>query len=180
MITIAGQHLILDYKIHGIAYVHDILTMFYDKQYWPSSLTHVCVSMSMRIYVAPHLNNFRWQCCLSLELVSSISTGSTIIASLLAIWCLRPCVRILHSAKENNLSPFDCISPEPGTKANCQWGRVGWMLTHHRDVLSSSSCSLILDTSVALLAGIQSAGYLVSETRVWILHSTEGNNLSPF
>ena len=28
--------------------------------------------------------------------------------SLLAIWCLRPCVRILHSAEEeDNLSPFD-------------------------------------------------------------------------
>ena len=27
--------------------------------------------------------------------------------SLLAIWCLRPWVRILHSAEEDNLSPFD-------------------------------------------------------------------------
>ena len=27
--------------------------------------------------------------------------------SLLAIWCLRPWARILHSAEENNLSPFD-------------------------------------------------------------------------
>ena len=26
---------------------------------------------------------------------------------MLAIWCLRPWVRILHSAEENNLSPFD-------------------------------------------------------------------------
>ena len=27
--------------------------------------------------------------------------------SLLTIWCLRPCVRILHSVEEDNLSPFD-------------------------------------------------------------------------
>ena len=33
-----------------------------------------------------------------------------------------------------------CISPEPGAKANWQWGRVGWMLADHRDGLSSSSC----------------------------------------
>ena len=141
---------------------------------------HVCISMSMRIRVAPHMNIFCWQCCLSLELVNSISTGSAIIASLLAIWCLRPWVRILHSAEEDNLSPFDCISPEPGTKANCQWGRVGWMLTDHWDGLSISSFSLLLDTSVALLLGTQSAGYLVSETQVRILHSIEGDNLPPF
>ena len=30
--------------------------------------------------------------------------------SLLAIWCLRPWARILHSAEENNLSPFDSNS----------------------------------------------------------------------
>ena len=38
------------------------------------------------------------------------------------------------------------------------------MLTDHRDGLSSSSFSLILDSSVDLSAGIQSAGDLVSET----------------
>ena len=78
--------------------------------------------------------------------------------SLLAIWCLRPWwVRILHSAEEDNLSPFDSniaclcqsieinndkhiyISPEPGAKVNWQWGQVGWMLADHRDGLSSSS-----------------------------------------
>ena len=32
-----------------------------------------------------------------------------------------------------------CISPEPGAKVNWQWGLVGWMLTDHRDGLSSSS-----------------------------------------
>ena len=31
-----------------------------------------------------------------------------------------------------------CISPEPGARANLQWGRVGWMLADHRDELSSS------------------------------------------
>ena len=56
------------------------------------------------------------------------------------------------------------ISPAPGAKANWQWGRVGWMLADHRDGLLSSSFSLILDSSVGLSAGIQSAGEYVSET----------------
>ena len=38
------------------------------------------------------------------------------------------------------------------------------MLADHRDGLSSSSFCLILDSSVSLSAGIQSAGDLVSET----------------
>ena len=40
--------------------------------------------------------------------------------------------------------------------------------------------SLILDSSVRLSASIQSAGDLVSGTRVSILHSAEEHNLSPF
>ena len=55
------------------------------------------------------------------------------------------------------------------------------MLADHRDRLSSSSFSLILDSSVGLSAGIQSAEDWVSET-LWvrILHSAEEDNLSPF
>ena len=55
------------------------------------------------------------------------------------------------------------------------------MLADHRDGLSSSSLSLILDSSVGLSAGIQSAEDWVSET-LWvrILHSAEEDNLSPF
>ena len=41
--------------------------------------------------------------------------------------------------------------------------------------------SSILDSSVGLWVGIQSAGELVSETsQLWILHSAEEDNLSPF
>ena len=41
--------------------------------------------------------------------------------------------------------------------------------------------SLILDNSVGLWVGIQSAGKLVSETsQLRILHSAEEDNLSPF
>ena len=40
-------------------------------------------------------------------------------------------------------------------------------------------CGLILDSAVGLSAGIQSAGDLVSETLVRILHSAEEDNLSP-
>ena len=56
------------------------------------------------------------------------------------------------------------------------------MLADHMDGLSSSSFfSLILDSSVGLSAGIQSAGDWVSET-LWvrILHSAEEDNLSFF
>ena len=55
------------------------------------------------------------------------------------------------------------------------------MLADHRDGLSSSSFCLILDSSVGLSAGNQSAEDWVSET-LWvrILHSAEEDNLSPF
>ena len=50
-------------------------------------------------------------------------------------------------------------------------------------IILSSYCvrvfSLILDSSVGLSASIQSAGDLVSETLVRILHSAEEDNLSP-
>ena len=54
------------------------------------------------------------------------------------------------------------------------------MLVDHRDGLSSSSFCLILDSSVSLSAGIQSAEDWISET-LWvrILHSAEEDNLSP-
>ena len=54
------------------------------------------------------------------------------------------------------------------------------MLADHRDGLSSSSFSLILDSSVGLSASIQSAGELVHGSRVQILLSAEEHNLSPF
>ena len=55
------------------------------------------------------------------------------------------------------------------------------MLADHRDGLLSSSFCLILDSSVGLSAGIQSAEDWVSETPwVRILHSAEEDNLSPF
>ena len=55
------------------------------------------------------------------------------------------------------------------------------MLADHGDGLSSSSFCLILDSSVGLSAGIQSAGDWVSETPwVRILLSAEEDKLSPF
>ena len=55
------------------------------------------------------------------------------------------------------------------------------MLADHRDELSSSSFCLILDSSVSLSAGIQSAKDWVSETLGdRILHSTGEDNLFPF
>ena len=65
-------------------------------------------------------------------------------------------------------------------KANWQWGRVSWMLVDHKDWLLSSGFCLILDSSGGLSAGIQSAGDLVPETLVRILHSAEEDNWSLF
>ena len=65
--------------------------------------------------------------------------------------------------------------------ARRQWGRVGWMLADHREGLSVKVFRLILDSSVGLSAGIQSAGDSVPETPwVRILHSAEENKMSPF
>ena len=107
-------------------------------------------------------------------------------------------VRILHSAAEDNLCPFDskiaylCQSIEinnnkhlcmlePGVKAHLQWNQVSWMFTHHRDGLLSSSFCLILDSSAILWVGIPSAGDLVYQTsHLRILYSAEESNLSPF
>ena len=55
------------------------------------------------------------------------------------------------------------------------------MLTHQGDGLLSSSFSLILDSSVGLLVGIQSPGDLVSPiSQLRILYSAGEDNLSPF
>ena len=101
--------------------------------------------------------------------------------SLLAIWCLRPRVQILHSAEEHNLSPFDsniaclCQSIEINnnkyvyrqsqvrrlTDSGVKWAECS--------LIKGAGCrvqvfSLILDSSVGLSASIQSAGNLVSGT----------------
>ena len=60
-----------------------------------------------------------------------------------------------------------------------------WTLVHHGDrLLSSRFFSLILDGSIGLSAGLQSAAdsndCSVPETVVRILHSAEGDNWSPF
>ena len=66
------------------------------------------------------------------------------------------------------LTKLLCLSPEPGTNAKWQWGRLGWMLADHTNGLSCSSFfSWILDSSVGLSAGILSAGDSVPET-LWV------------
>ena len=79
--------------------------------------------------------------CRVLSLIPDSSVGlSAGIQS--AIWCLRPWVRILHSAEEDNLSPFDskiaclCQSIEINNNTHAyrqsqvrkQWGRVVTMI----------------------------------------------------
>ena len=66
-------------------------------------------------------------------------------------------------------------------KANRQWSQLGWMLTHCRDGLWSSSSCLILDNSVGLWMSIQFVADLVSQSSQHrILHSAKGVNLYPF
>ena len=96
------------------------------------------------------------------------------------VWCLRSWVRILHSAEEDDLSPFDsniaclCQSIEINNKHIYRQSPV-WKPTGSGvewaecSLIIGTGCrvqvfSLILDSSVGLSAGIQSAGDLVSET----------------
>ena len=98
-------------------------------------------------------------------------------------WCLRPLVRILHSSEEANLSPSDskiaclCQSTEinnnkhvyhqsqvrKSTGSGVEWAEcsliIGMGCRCRVQVLS-----LIIDSSVDVSAGIQSAGELIFET----------------
>ena len=107
-------------------------------------------------------------------------------------------VRILHSAEEDKLSPFDS-----NIACLCQCNKINnnkyvYHQSHVRKPIGSevkwAECSLIigtgcwvqvfsliLDSSVSLWVGIQSAGDMVSQTSKFrILHSAEEDNLSPF
>ena len=107
-------------------------------------------------------------------------------------------VRILHSAEEDNLSPFDskiaCLCQSIEINNNKYVYRQSQVRMPNGSGVRWTEClliigtglrvqvfSLILDSSVGLSAGIQYAGDWVSETlRVRILHSAEEDNLSPF
>ena len=99
------------------------------------------------------------------------------------IWCLRPWwVRILLSAEEDNLSPFDsniaCLCQSIEINNNKHVYRQGQVRMPNGCGVKWAECSLIigpgcrvqnffsliLDSSSGLSAGIQSAGELVSET----------------
>ena len=102
--------------------------------------------------------------------------------SLLATWCLRPWwVRILLSAEEDNLSPFDsniaCLCQSIEINNNKHVYRQSQVRMPNGCGFKWAECSLIigkgcrvqvfcliLDSSVGLSVGIQSAGDLVSET----------------
>ena len=106
--------------------------------------------------------------------------------------------RILHSAEEHNLSPFDskigclCESIEINNYKYVYRQSQVWM--PNGSGVSWAEClliigmgcgvqvfSLFLDSSVSLSAGIQSVGDWVSE-KLWvlILHSAVEDNLFPF
>ena len=101
--------------------------------------------------------------------------------SLLAIWCLRPRVQILHSAEEHNLSPFDLYNSCPCQSIEINNNKYVYRQSQVRKSTDSGVkglnarwssgravefkiLSMILDNSVGLSASIQSAGNLVSET----------------
>ena len=109
-----------------------------------------------------------------------------------------PWVRILLSAEEDNLSPFDskiaCLCQSIEINNNKYVYRQSQVRMSNGSGARWAEClliigtgcrvqvfSLILDSSVGLSAGIQSAGDWVSETPwVRILLSAEEDNLSPF
>ena len=95
--------------------------------------------------------------------------------SLLANRCMRPWVRILHSAEEDNLSPFDsniaCLCQTIEINNNKHVYRQRQVRKPTGSEVEWAEClliigtgcrvqvfSLILDSSVGLSAGIQSAG----------------------
>ena len=101
--------------------------------------------------------------------------------SLLAIWCLGHRVQSLHSAEEQNLSPFDlniaCLCQSIEINNNKYVYRQNQVGTSTDIGVKCAECSLIigtgcrvqvfsliLDSSVGLSASIQSAGDLVSGT----------------
>ena len=75
---------------------------------------------------------------------------------LLSIWISLAC------ARASKLKTTNMYIARARCESQLTVGQVGWMLADHRDGLSSSSFSLILDSSVGLSASIQSAGELVS------------------
>ena len=99
-----------------------------------------------------------------------------------AIWCLRPWVRILHSAEVENLSPVNlkitCLCQNIEIQNNKHVYRQSQVHKSTRSavewddecsLIMGTGCrvqvfSLILDSSVGLPAGFQSPGDLVSET----------------
>ena len=109
-----------------------------------------------------------------------------------------PWVRILLSAEEDNLSPFDskiaCLCQSIEINNNKYVSRQSQVRMPNGSGVRWAEClliigtgcrvqvfSLILDSSVGLSAGIQSAEDWVSETPwVRILLSAEEDNLSPF
>ena len=110
-----------------------------------------------------------------------------------------PWVRILLSAEEDNLSPFDskiaCLCQSIEINNNKYVYRQSQVRMSNGSGVRWAEClliigtgcrvqvffSLILDSSVGLSAGIQSAEDWVSETPwVLILLSAEEDNLSPF
>ena len=118
----------------------------------------------------------------------SILKITEVIYAILSFWTYGTYL-FIHQTFDNITinTPLACLSTSSHLLPLCmfnkfhrQCGPVGWMLVYHRDGLSSSSFSLILDNSVSLSAGTQSAGDSVPETLVRILHSAEEDNLSPF
>ena len=115
------------------------------------------------------------------------------VFSLLGIWFQRPLVRIMYSAEEDNLSPFNSKiaflrqNIEINNKHVYRQSQVrrpigSWVEWAERSLIIGTGCraqlfSLILDGSASSSAGIQSAGYSIPGTLVRILHSAEEDNL---
>ena len=119
--------------------------------------------------------------------------------SLLAIWCLRPWwVRILHSAEEDNLCPFDssiaCPCQSIEINNNKHVYRQSQVRMPNGCGVEWAECSLIIGTGcrVQVLAWSSIAQSVCQRAfsllaiwclRPWwvrILHSAEEDNLSPF
>ena len=159
---------------------------------------YVCVYMCMYVCMSECSLIIGAGCRVQVFAWSSIAQSVCQRAfSLLAIWCLGHRVQILHSAEEDNLSPFDlniaCLCQSIEINNNKYVYRQSQVRKSTDSGAKWAECSLIIGTgcrvqvfawSSIAQSVCQGAFSLLAiwclGTRVQILYSAEEHNLSPF
>ena len=154
--------IITDYRSH-LSCIYDCLSNSYG--------CRVCLFPSSCICCSYHC----------MDLISYISYEQINIYLLLLTIYVSLDSKSLHCPEALSKSNNKYVYRQPRVNQYWQWSQVDWMLTHHRDELSSASFNLILDNSVDLWVGLRSASDLVStNSKFRILHTSVEDNLSSF